>query len=701
MEPKGEKRSNRLKINANEVLEPEDYREIRRFLSDCLEMPLEELVEREKALKIEKILQIFENATPEDVDPGNCYIAKEMKERYEEVALDEANNYSTDLLSEEELKTLDRKHRMIGIGKKIFDQFYNLKWKNPYRYHSTKEVDMDFTHLGRIKDHLDFGDEKEGGGYGKLFEKCFPAGIVLNGWLGKGSKFKPESAPKVGKMMHTLEYDDVINHADYYTEMVIAGEKIPVAFDTTTNSSENKILSKLETMSRDNPETEKSFVPFGFTQIKYCVFNEKPESRRMPLFKIAVEYDPEFRISDSVYTYGKKETKQSLEILKRGNNEVLLSKEDMERAKVLLSKPKESLSSKENQFLKIINMRADNFSSLKNAFFISSEVFEQSELILEKDKEERKKKIRVRNVLTDEERANVEKIRNQMWESLKVTMGRLILANGEKDEFKGYSDWRIYERLKEFAGVYEDMKDEEIMMSKGHFFGLREVEDGNAFCDMCYVNMMRMIQLEKGEGTRDGKPEIFYKKYKVVERNGKKTVKTVVGRIKEELNDSEKPSEEAKQIFSKMTTDSYKENFEDLIEVAQETGTMKVFLDRMKMGDFDPEKRILEGGYDRNREGELGRVEKAENAGFDDLVERLFVGEEFSELRAKYLQGKRLNQLADCFSDEFLSKEGNWLKLIDWGVSEGRVANFIAKVKGIPESEAKKELTLLLREKKP
>ena len=98
---------------------------------------------------------------------------------------------------------------------------------------------------------------------------------------------------------------------------------------------------------------------------------------------------------------------------------------------------------------------------------------------------------------------------------------------------------------------------------------------------------------------------------------------------------------------------------------------------------------------------ELHQVCKPEKiAEFDDLVERLFVSEEFSELRAKYLQGKRLNQLADCFSDEFLSKEGNWLKLIDWGVSEGRVANFIAKVKGIPESEAKKELTLLLRDKK-
>ncbi len=708
-----ERVNNRNAINANEVLSDKDYEEIENILNVFVDLPFDELKEHERSLKTKKVLEIFKkqgvNVNETEIDPGSCRIAEKLKredekrlssrpekDETEEIGENEKNArdmYTTDLMSKEDFDAYNRKHIVSGFGKKVFEQFYNLEWNNPYNYFNQFEVDADLMFMNGIKNDRAFDEmnDDEEDRIGIKFEKFFPAGIVLNGWLGRASLARPKSVPKIGKMKHTLEYDDVVNHADYYTEMEIDGEKIPIAFDTTTNNDERKILSKLENSSSEDFGVSK--VPFGYSRVKYCVLNGKTEPRRMPLFKIALDFESDFRIADSVRTYKREDAEHSLEILSQTNNKTLLSDSEREKIEEILRRPEESLPENEKLFLNTINIRADNFFNLKNAFFVSSEMFEQCELILKKAEKMRTRKVHGRSVLNDEEIEDVKKIRNQMWDSLCLTMKSLSVMTGAQKEFRTTSDRDLYERFKECAGVYEDMEHDQIMMGRGHFFGLRKFEDGEPVCDRCYVNMMRTIQLEEGEGRHDGRAEIVYKRYEKIKRNGKDVVATRVGKFREELDNSDNPKETARQIFSKITPESYMDNFEDLIEIAHETETLKIFLDRMRMGDFDMGKGILSGGYERTRSGETVRSEKSEKANFDEFIESLFEEEEFSEIRKKYLQGTNRDRLADCLPDEYL--KDNTTKLISWGISDGRIASIIARTNNISLEEAKNKLSLL------
>lgn len=712
MDFKGEKNFNRNIINANDVLSADDYDEIEEILRAFDYLPLDDLRKHEKFMKIKRVTEILGNASKEDVDPGSCHIAEDVKKEYERrlakeskredeelLEEDEPENlrdmYTTDLMSQGDLDNYERKHNKSGFGKKVFEQFYNLKWDNPYNYFRGFEVDSDLAFMNGIKkdrafDEVSDDDEEK---IGHRFERFFPAGIVLNSWLGRASNMRPNAVPKVGKVKHALEYDDVVNHVDYYTQLEINGEKIPVAFDTTANNDERKLLFKLENTSSEDFGASK--VPFGYSRVKYCVLDGETGPRRMPLFKIALDYDKDFRITDSAYSYGNEDIKYSLEVLSQTNNKKLLSDEEFEKVNRILEKPGEFRSDDEKSFLNIINIRADNLANLRNAFFVSSEMFEQCELMLQKAKKMRARKIHGRSVLNDDEISDVEKIKDQMWRSLCSTMRSLSVMTGAKEEFGKVSDRDLYVRLKECAGVYEDMENDQIMFGRGHFFGLRKFEEGKPVCDRCYVNMMRTIQLEKGEGRIDGKAEIVYKRYERIKRNGKDVVTTRIGKFREELDNSDDPKETARGIFSKITPESYMDNFEDLIEIAHETETLKIFLDRMRMGDFDMDKGILEGGYERVRGGKAMRSEKAEDANYDEFIEDLFENDEFSEMRKKYLQGSNRDRLADCLSDEYLKKDENLKKLISWGVSDGRVATIIANTQGISNENAKTKLSLI------
>ena len=705
----GERQKYPKSYNADDVLTSEDLEEIESILFDFAELPLEELKEHEQDIKIKKAKEYLgSSVSVNEIDPGNCNIAERVKRNFDRVDNEPESietqveskdaNYedfmTTDLFTKEDIKAYERKHNKF-FGEKVFKNFFNLKLNDPYSYYPKDKVYADLEFMENMKKERAFDEssEEDKERVGHRFENFFPAGIVLNNWLGRASNMKPNGVPKVGLVKHTLEYDDVVNHVDYYTQLEIDGEKIAVGFDTTANSSEDKLLAKLESSSSEDYGISK--MPFGFTRIKYSVIDGKIGAT-VPLFKIALNYDRSFRIADNVDAYGKEETKQSLDILESANNKHLLSEDEHKKVEKILEKPEGAISKEEKMFLNVVNIRADNFFNLRNAFFVSSEMFEQCELILKKEEKIRTKKVHARNGMTDEEVSDVEKIRDKMWSSLKLTMRGLVAMNGAREDLKGMDDKGLYRVLQECAGVFDEGDEER----KEHYFGLRLFKGEQVFRDRCYVNLIKAIKLEKGEAKKDGKNEVMYKRYETAQRNGKDVVVTKIGKFREELSNSENPKETARQIFSKITPESYMDNFEELIEIAQETETLKIFLDRMRMGEFDREKGILEGGYEKNVGGEFVRTEKSEGANYDEFIEGLFEDDEFLELRKKYLQGSNKDRLADCLSEGFLKKEENIIKLISWGVSDGRIASIIARLNNVPIDVAKDKLSLLKASRK-
>lgn len=594
---------------------------------------------------------------------------------------------TTDVFTSEQLSRLRDDDKTTG--RIILENFYKSKYAVEDNFgYPPEEVDSDRRHVESMNYNLGLDEENDVFvGIGKKVEDCFPYGMLINGWtgeikLGKQEKLKPSF--HLEKFRSTFPYDDLKNHIDWYCRFKTENSEFPIGFDVTARYYESDILKKLEQFSSSKGQGVLG-VPIGYGVVKYCEIDGVAGEFVMPRFIVGLDYDDSWESKDE-----DSNLVNSISYLSQVGNKKIFSDEDFKKV-VRIRKGEES---KDDDFLSDIKEKAENLRNLDMSFFVLSEMYEQCGLALDKDQKNKEKTVFSRAKMMKQQAESLNEIQNAVWQNLCQVMRKIVDINGETDNFVGMSYKALYDRLKQYAGVGVDdeMNDENHEGEREeHYFGLRRFVGKKLYGNRSYVGLMNAISIEQNETT--------YTYCEVGRHNGKMRIIRKIGRIEREMDGAETPKEKAREIFSKITFDSYRDNFDSLFELAKKTETVNIFLSRLRMGRFNQEKGVFEGGYEKaeNSISELGEKPDDSEEMHDGFIEELFSDE---KLREKFFRGKNRTFAAGCFSDKYLKDEGNLKKLLSWGVSEGKVREILARSFELSPERAQNRLDDLKQELK-
>lgn len=701
-------------VYANDILDGGDFAEIANALRGFLgSLSIEELYEQEDRIKKSKVLEKLRKQGEwygQDIILDDHIIVDGLlKEQVSgggaaEVDGDDTDEpdrrdipsefYTSDVLSADDSKRLSREHPSL-FKKVLGKQFYRLSGEMEQYYdfvhhdglaaqfYSGAGISNDLQYLADLKKRIIIAPEDTESDSVR-FEQKIAKGIAVADWL---SSRKREYFD-VGKIKHTTQYDDFINHVDYYCPMRVFGKRINVAFDATSNSSEDTMLLKL-----DQGTSSEGIPPFGFNYVKYCHIDEdrelkiqeEREIKKMPLYKISLDNDErigfgylneEFR---SVATDGAR----AIEFLSQVGNEQLFGTDEY----LELSNAIESGGPYDDEIIQkfeIAHRNMNNLKDLTTSFFVLSEIHEQNLLILEENDRVNRNKFSSRLSLTDSDIDSVKKLDCAIWRSLSECMRRLVHLNGANDLVHVDSE-ELYEKMKLCAGV--GVGDDEIDESSefGHSFGLKLKTQDGIKTNRCYVNMMECVNAER--------EDIVYREV-VHHENG--SMRIVARRYRKQLEMAASEKDLAREIFGSIAFDSYLDNFEELFQIAKETNSVKAFIERLGKDDSEDDYGRMKKGMMRfiGDDGVLRTksINAIGAANHDDIILALF---ENDQDRDRYFAGKNKDYAADCLSDECFKDDDAVRRLLNWGVSEGRICYVFSSRFGLSDTEAKRRVNLL------
>lgn len=709
----------------DDVLTLEDQNEIMGVLKpfvDSGNFSIEELRKHEERIKRAKILEKLKsegNWKGQEIVLGDNYLVdsffaladsdEDLSEnksdsddkgrptlRYDAPTTTHPSFFSTDVVSREDLDRLS-KESPETFGKILGRQFYELKGVMEQYSEFSKEIgsngpgytdfeiDNDLSYLSVLKKKLYFdleGSEKDS----VKFEHSIVKGLAVGNWLfDHGRDFFD-----VGKIKHTTEYDDFINHTDYYCPMRVFGKQVVVGFDATINSRESAMLLKL-----DQGTSSQGIPPFGFNYIKYCHIDEAPELRfeeekdlkKVPLYKISLDFDERigFGKLNEQFSSVRADGKKAISYFRQVGNGKIYDEDELLRFEDLIQSS-DSYEDEEINNFHVAHNKMNRLKDLTTSFFVLSEIHEQNLLILEKNEKSKTSKFKTRNDLSSSDVDSVKKIDAAIYRSLNTCMRLLARFNGE-DELIDMESEKLYSIMKTCAGVQIDNDSD--LPSFEHNFGLRLFSENAPVDNKCYVNMMNCVDAERND--------IVYREIVRREDGG---VAIVAHRYKKQLEETDSEKDLARDIFGSMALDSYLDNFEELFQIAKETNSVKAFIERLGKDDSAD-------NYGRTK---IGLMRYADNDGVehfrtidtigatnhDDIILTLFESEKD---RNKYFAGKNKDYAANCLSDEYFNNDDAVRRLLDWGVSEGRICYVFSSRFGLSDMDAKQRVSLLKQKK--
>lgn len=699
-------------VYADDILKAEDVVEIMeslRYFVENGEFSIEELREREDGIKRAKVLEKLRkenNWNGQDIILGDTHIVDMLvgEDRSRDTKLSEdgagefnrgdapSEFYTTDILSSEDSQRLSKEQPSLFkriLGKQFYklsgeiDQYYDFVRHDDSnaQFYSEAEIGNDLQYLSDLMKRMDIASESIGND-GARFEQEVAKGIVVGNWLfSQGREYF-----NVGKIKHTTKYDDFINHVDFYCPMQVFGKRVDVAFDATANPNEDTMLLKL-----DQGTSSQGIPSFGFNYVKYCHIDEDRDLgiqeewgvKKVPLYKISLDDDDGrigFGVLNGKFRSVETDGAQAIEFLSRIGNERLFSTEEFSE----LHNAIESGSPYSDELIQRFQIAHNKMNSLKDlttSFFVLSEMHEQNLLILEKNNKANDRKFSSRFSLTNLDVDSVKKLDCAIWRSLSECMRRLAHLNGANDLVHVDSE-ELYEKMKLCAGVGAGDDEDDESLEFGHSFGLKlKTQDGTK-TNRCYVNMMECVNAEREDIV-----------YREIVHNENGSMRIVARRYKKQLEAAPSKKDLAREIFGSIAFDSYLDNFEELFQIARETNSVKAFIERLGKDDSEDDYGRTKVGVMRSFDSDGVMYTKSINtigaANHDDIVLALF---ENDQDRDKYFAGKNKDYAANCLSDECFRDDSLVRKLLDFGVSEGRIRYIFSTRFGLSDPDARDKL---------
>lgn len=711
-------------VRGDDILTLEDLSMIKKILEpfvDSGNFSIEELREHEDKIKRAKIIEKLKNESNwkgQEIVLGDTYLVdsffglsddnnsledinddnngKKSRLKYDSLTETHPSFFSTDVVSREELDRLS-KESPETFGKILGRQFYELKGVMEQYSEFSKEIgsdgsgytdfeiDNDLSYLSALKKRMysvSEGPERDSA----KFENSVVKGLAVGNWLlDHGRDFFD-----VGKIKHTTEYDDFINHTDYYCPMRVFGKEVVVGFDATMNSNEDAVLLKL-----DQGTSSQGIPPFGFNYVKYCHidedtelrFGEEKDLKKVPLYKISLDFDERIgfgKLNEQFYSV-KTDGKKAISYFAQVGNGKLYNEGELSRLENLIESggPYEDDEIRDFQ---IAHNKMNKLKDLTTSFFVLSEIHEQNLLILEKNEKSKMSKFKTRNDLSSSDVDSAKKIDAAIYRSLNTCMRLLARFNGE-DELIDIESEKLYLIMKTCAGVQID--NDSNLPSFEHNFGLRLFSENAPVDNKCYVNMMNCVDAERND--------IVYREIVRREDGG---IAIVAHRYKKQLEETDSEKDLARDIFGSMALDSYLDNFEELFQIAKETNSVKAFIERLGKDDsadnYGRTKIGLMRYADDDGAEHFRTIDTIGATNHDDIILTLFESEKD---RNKYFAGKNKDYAANCLSDEYFNDDDAVRRLLDWGVSEGRICYIFSSRFGLSDMDAKQRVSLLKQKK--